>query len=1098
MAVLPLIDGQLVPPRVQNLLRRQRLKDLGKAMLSHRCTTVVAPAGFGKSVWVSSLLEEPGWPPTAWLSLDHHDADPSTLLYHLIHAVKRVLPEFGEESLRTLTSLGNTTRDWPVATNAFLEELPGDQELVLVLDDVHLIRESTAACAIIEHLLRWLPDSVHLVLIGRSNPPFNLYNQQLSGDLLEIRGGQLLFTPEEARALLVLMGLELSEPAIAGIHAQTEGWAAGLRLVAIRIKQSGCDPGQETLPLKQDGAGLHRYLGTELLETLPGSAREFLLDASLLPYLEADLCDAAFGRNSSRDEIARLYDLGLLSRVDTRPDAEDDPRGTRWHLHHLVGEYLADMASRVRPPEYVAAVRSLAGAYFESRGDIDRAIEQAVSGADWTTAAGLINRHAFEYFTVNARLDALYQWIGQLPPDLVARDHWLLFFKGKSIMQIDDQEAMVILAASADIAARAGDLKCEACCLLAMISSAVFCGDLNKGKEIGRRLLAKPLLMQDAQSREPALTAALWHAMFIDDLHEGLRLSRIALRLKLNPEFRMNALMMSAFIHWRLGNLAQARQLIESALDLPFVKTNDQCLITCHAILILILNMMGDKEAFEQPCREIWRIGQKYHMQIHVGRIYMNRAYFDIREGCFDEARKNLGLAQQYYAAGGGASLVNAMALKNMLPRIRTGENAADLLKEAQDVLARFEAFPYGQGFDYHIYTLVGIVALEAGSLELARQLFERSAGRWRQNGARYNLAGTKLLLAYLHLLQGDESIADSLLRKALAAAEAGQWLNFWEWHDEAIYTVCRRAVLQNIHADWAARLLQRWFPQRSHRELGRLLVSPDERLRSFAASLIQDLASTGATIIHAFFLGGWRLFINGSEVAGAAWKTRRAEKLVKLLVADNRPFTKDELIERLWPGSDPGSGDASLKMTLSYVRKAFEAAGTRESVFMKRGKVYLNPGFEVYRDHELFTDEAGKALRWDKNAGPHAIVALEQAAQVYGGSFLPEETGDDLANNTRLRLQELHLDVLFRLARAHYERDNLAEALQVCRRYLACEPVDEQVVRLSMDILRQMGKRQRALSLYHELQANLAREYDAAPEPETTILFQKICSGSQ
>ncbi|MGD0152295.1 MAG: hypothetical protein ABSC17_00825 [Thermacetogeniaceae bacterium] len=194
MAVYPQVYTKFIPPRLKNCIRRQRLLTLGGAVLRHRLTTVVAPAGYGKSVWVSSLLDEPGWPRSAWLSLDKRDTEPSSLLYHLIHAVKAAIPDFGTESLRTMNSLEDAGRDWLIAISSLIEELPRTEELVVILDDCHLIGHGDGVCGLLEYLVRWLPDNIHLVLIGRARPPLNLYRERCRGELLEIGQPELQFS----------------------------------------------------------------------------------------------------------------------------------------------------------------------------------------------------------------------------------------------------------------------------------------------------------------------------------------------------------------------------------------------------------------------------------------------------------------------------------------------------------------------------------------------------------------------------------------------------------------------------------------------------------------------------------------------------------------------------------------------------------------------------------------------------------------------------------------------------------------------------------------------------------------------------------------
>ncbi len=102
------------------------------------------------------------------------------------------------------------------------------------------------------------------------------------------------------------------------------------------------------------------------------------MDASLLPYLEENLCNAAFQCQDSSLKLEQLHAYGLLSLVE----GED----LTWRMHHLIAEFLENKAVKLRPPEYIMAIRKRAGAFFENYGDIDRAIEQAMVCSDWNLA----------------------------------------------------------------------------------------------------------------------------------------------------------------------------------------------------------------------------------------------------------------------------------------------------------------------------------------------------------------------------------------------------------------------------------------------------------------------------------------------------------------------------------------------------------------------------------------------------------------------------------------------------------------------------------------------------------------------------------------
>ena len=111
-----------------------------------------------------------------------------------------------------------------------LQVLAEQPSMTLVLDDVHVLEPGVA-----RDMLRWLldhqPAAVQLVLSTRAEPALPLGRLRAQGNLLELRAGDLRFTPAEGSALLNerdLLGLAPED--VVSLVERTEGWPAGLYL----------------------------------------------------------------------------------------------------------------------------------------------------------------------------------------------------------------------------------------------------------------------------------------------------------------------------------------------------------------------------------------------------------------------------------------------------------------------------------------------------------------------------------------------------------------------------------------------------------------------------------------------------------------------------------------------------------------------------------------------------------------------------------------------------------------------------------------------------------------------------------------------------
>ena len=91
---------KLRPPRLTNdLIARPRLLERLDRLAT--LALIVAPAGYGKTTLVSMWMAKVELP-SAWVSLDEEDNDPSLFLTSLVAAVRTLFPGFRGEILGTV------------------------------------------------------------------------------------------------------------------------------------------------------------------------------------------------------------------------------------------------------------------------------------------------------------------------------------------------------------------------------------------------------------------------------------------------------------------------------------------------------------------------------------------------------------------------------------------------------------------------------------------------------------------------------------------------------------------------------------------------------------------------------------------------------------------------------------------------------------------------------------------------------------------------------------------------------------------------------------------------------------------------------------
>src|SRR6266852_6796751 len=102
--VTPILATKLYIPRLRpNVVIRPRLLERLNEGLHRKLPLIAAPAGFGKTTLVSEWVEGIKRP-TAWLSLDQGDNDPTRFLAYLVAALQTIAANIGEGVLGMLQS----------------------------------------------------------------------------------------------------------------------------------------------------------------------------------------------------------------------------------------------------------------------------------------------------------------------------------------------------------------------------------------------------------------------------------------------------------------------------------------------------------------------------------------------------------------------------------------------------------------------------------------------------------------------------------------------------------------------------------------------------------------------------------------------------------------------------------------------------------------------------------------------------------------------------------------------------------------------------------------------------------------------------------
>ncbi len=413
-----LITKLHVPSVRSPLIHRDRLLEKLNQGLTRKLILISAAAGFGKTTVLSAWAQQTQLP-VSWLALDQRDNDSKRFWTYVVAALQTVDKTVGEATLSILQSAEAAA--FETFLTPLLNELSRSQsELILSLDDYHLIEDSTIHAAL-TFFIEYLPPQVHLAIATRTDPPLPLGKLRVYGQLTELRPADLRFTDEEATAFLA-QSLTLTKSQVAALQSQTEGWIAGLQLAMLSLKDAP-DPLALIDSAKSNQGYILDYLVDEVLGRQSPALQTFLLRTSVLEQMCGSLCEAVIG-----DELANGSEtLEQLVRHNLFVVPLDSDR-TWYRYHHLFAESLRHLLTRTDSGR-TDIYHTRAAQWYEQQDHIAEAIQHATAAQSFEHAARLIEAEIQTRDNPRCDVVIVRKALAAFPPELVRTRPWLLATK---------------------------------------------------------------------------------------------------------------------------------------------------------------------------------------------------------------------------------------------------------------------------------------------------------------------------------------------------------------------------------------------------------------------------------------------------------------------------------------------------------------------------------------------------------------------------------------------------------------------------------------------------------------------------------------------
>lgn len=1017
-------------------LARPRLSALLAAGHATRLTTVVAPAGYGKTTlladWAASAR-------TAWHTCTAEDRELRPALGHLIRALRTAMPGLDLE-------VPPGARDAHAVTAALCEAL-GSAELVLVLDDVHLMTEGDAqeGPRLLEGLCRQLPPTTRLVLSGRRPPPFAVRRLRDGGQLLELAAGDLAFTEDEVAALTERFGRR--DPG--HIHRATGGWPIAVRLAAEAVRHGRTAEADLDADLAGGRPGpLFDYVATEIVDREPRRTRELIRVAARFPRFRPELL-VALGHPSAAEIVADLVDRGLF--VEALPSAPG------WFgVLPLAADFV-----RVRMPLGDWELRELhdaAARWFAANGHLDAAAAELARLGDLDRLRRLLDERGDDLLRQGGA-DAVLAAVRLVPPESRDRRTWQLAGEAHQVR-----------------------------------------GDRERALEC---------LQRTVEDGRPAPPSVAWRIAWSHYLSgaTGAALAECRRCVRDGADLAAESLLLScaASARWARGELDACRGAAAEAMAVARRCGDDAALAAAHTVLAMLAAAKGDKAALAEHNRDGLRHAERAGDVLSVVRIRANRAAHLIEEGDYRGALAELEVVLPL-ADLTGFTTYRAFCLSNRgEARLGLGQ-----LDEAVADLVAARAVFTAIGSSHAALPLTSLAETYRlrGDRVSAKNAYRQAIELAEVNDTATHLVPALAGLARL-LVDDEPATSAALVRRALsfgaglgypAVLLASAALHLGRGNGLAALDAAAEAELLARKRGGDATLAD-CLELRARAEL---LLRPGDAaalsLLDDAARVWRELGNTRAAdrvaavraavadrdpALSIQTLGGFRVLRGGEPVPLAAWQSRKARDLVKILVARRgRPVSRETLISLLWPGERADRAANRLSVALSTARSVLgpHRDAARQCVVTEGDLVRLDLDV-VSVDVLTFLADAHRGLCAGRRGRPEAWPLLRAAEAAYTGDFLEEDPYEDWSTELREEARLTYLQVAVALARHTGETGEHVTASRYCLRILERDQYNEPAHLALVRALVGAGSHGEARRRYRAYVARMT-EIDVEPRP--------------
>ena len=1100
-------SAKIKPPRIQNILQRDRLTNNLLANHKKKLIVITGQAAQGKSTLAASFVKISA-KPFAWINLGLEESNPVNLFRLIVQAVQNTFQEqdFSEIYRYIAIDFGprieeRLYRGWVAA---LLDLLPAP--IQIVLDGLERLSPNASSFRLVQVLIEETHTQMRFLILSRAEPPFDVRNLQIKQEASLILNEHLAFTPSETEAFFsALHNLHLSKTQIMKIHELTEGWVGGLLLLSEALKTTPNGVKQRLLSDKSVADFKNeafRYLGDEIFEALSEQEKDLLIKSSNLEVIDPLSIKKLFRAVNPNKLLKDLAQKNLFIQSIHDPES-----GTIYRYHQLFREFLqnrlATNYSLKDQEKYFCKV----GAVYEQNANLESALNCYIKGKSFHKASEILE-HIGMTLIASGRVDDLADWLQQMPAGLFSKRPWLLFFLCTTRrFTAAMQNTHDLLRCSQDFE-KLGDI-CGQLLSMAFLIEAYTLAGYHPTPITNVISKAEKLLEVAPKDQYIHESGMLWFQM-------GLAMTiscgnprkafwyckKASLIGKQCGDINLQFSAMSHAVEalsW-LGEFEMADKLI-GKIESEMQSFSYEELQTYKMIAFASSAMLrGENHTAKQRIQRAYELVEKHGLIYWYGPTLATDLFITLYS---KELEKAWALAAQMHDLAisfknGIIEGISVFAKAQIFYRQNAWEKARHYIEKAMIKLSSDKCLTL-----YHYHAAVRLhsrIMLNFDDVPEPVAELQKTIDYLSSIPDHLNLAEAHLCMAFIK--QKQQKIDDAVyhLEEGFRLADKMKYYQAPLLSRNDLADACVMVVTLNATEaiEYASYLLLTHLSDLSGQWLKSLECHSDRKVQAKMRQLRKKLYINSLPVIYIKNFGTFKVLRGDKPIGDNEWKRIQPKLLLKAIIArGGGQVQREELIEDLWPENDPRSGEKNFKVTLHRLRKALEPnlnkAYGSSYVHFKENQVSLDNRL-IKSDVDEFIQAA--MLGGEKESQDNikdAIKCYTKSLGLYAGDFLTEDPYLSFAVIPRIEFRSTYIDLLMSLAGLYEKQGKAKSAIKIYKKAIQADPLMEPACQKLLSLYASCGMRNAAIETYQTFEKLLEKNLQCKPDILTQAIYQKI-----